>query len=874
MTIGSLLSLSYNSTPFALWDMVIAVRYLLCPCEEEPIIYKQFNLCNMNIYFIKRYPCVPIWKVCLVLFTLLIVTRSGYAQVTNYMIDISKGLQSQPVNLDKMGGINPNGEHITVNSEYITRGGIPIIPITGEMHYTRYPNQYWDESIKKLKAGGINMVATYVFWNIHEEKEGKFDWSGDKDLRKFIELCASNNIQVIVRIGPFDHGEIRNGGIPDWLLGKPLTIRTNDPLYLHYVELLYNEIGKQLKGLYYKDGGPIVAVQLENEYQHAASPWGLTYPGQPYDFTVADRDRSTTQEGVGIASKDNPYANLGNDHMRTLKALAVKAGIIAPLYTATGWGYAAIIPGETLPVTAAYAYPTWTAKRELSPFYLYKDLHSDPDYSPVRYKANDYPAFAAELGSGIMTTYTRRPLVPEKSLDALINRCIGGGANGIGYYMYHGGSTPVADRYFFNDEAYGYPKISYDFQAPVGEYGQIRPSFNRLKLIHFFINDFAPQLAPMVTTLPGNVAQLKPDNMDELRYAVRSSGNSGFLFLNNFQDNSKNHDLNAVRINVKVKGGVINIPETGGLNIKAEENAILPFNFDVHGTNLIYATAQLLAKGDDPANPYYVFFNPEGINPEFCFSKGNVNIKPITGSKTTTRDGKIFVNCITDKPAGFVLQGKDGIKINILVINKAMALRCYLQEWKGGRHLVFTDALVLTTDKSAEMLSTGHDQYNFSVYPKIHSLPQIDRGKLTETGTDKLFSNYAVELLPANLSPVFSKSGTRKLMVNLPETLPVGLNDIFLKIDYIGDTGMGFLDGNLVTDEFYKGIPWEIGLKRFIKKVKDNQFGFYFRPIMKGAPYLVDLPASVADMADKGKQTLQINGVTFTPEYKSVISFK
>lgn len=237
-----------------------------------------------------------------------------------------------------LGGSNPGGEKIAVNNYYISVGGKPLIPITGEFHFSRYPRAYWDESIKKMKAGGINVIATYVFWNLHEEKEGSFIWTGDKDLRYFIELCRKNGIYAIVRVGPFCHGEIRNGGYPDWLLGRPVNIRSNDPAYLFYVERLYNQIGGQLKGLFYKHGGPVIGIQLENEYQHSAAPWGLTYPGQPLDMTAADRDLSVTQEGVGVAAGQNPYADPGNDHMKVLKSLAIKAGMVAPLYTATGWG--------------------------------------------------------------------------------------------------------------------------------------------------------------------------------------------------------------------------------------------------------------------------------------------------------------------------------------------------------------------------------------------------------------------------------------------------------------------------------------------------------------------------------------------------------
>lgn len=369
----------------------------------------------------------------------------------------------------------------------------------------------------------------------------------------------------------------------------------------------------------------------------------MTYPGQPLDFTAAERDLDVTQQGVGVAEGKNPYASLGNEHMKILKSLAVKAGMDVPLYTATGWGNAAIIPGESIPVTAAYAYPFWTPKRDLSPFFLYKDMHANPDYAPVRYKAEDYPAFPAELGSGIMSVYTRRPIAVHKSFDAMINRCLGSGANGVGYYMYHGGTTPKGEHNYFSDEAYGLPKLSYDFQAPIGEYGQVREGFHRLKLLHFFLQDFGDVLAPMQTVLPDSAGSLAPENITDLRYAARAKGNSGFLFVNNFQDDTAMDEKKDVQIKVKTAGGDILFPQTGGFTMKSEENVIFPFNFNLNGTNLIHATAQLLMKGDDKENPYCVFFSPEGIRAEFLFKQGTV----VQGNNSVqvNKKGNVLVTC-------------------------------------------------------------------------------------------------------------------------------------------------------------------------------------------------------------------------------------
>ncbi|MEJ7831111.1 MAG: beta-galactosidase, partial [Segetibacter sp.] len=552
------------------------------------------------------------------LFIFLMLSQFSIGQ-NIYTIDATLPDKEIKNTLPTLGGSNSHGDKITVNNYYLSLNNKPFIPVTAEFHFSRYPNQYWDEAIKKMKAGGINVIATYVFWNIHEEKEGQFRWDGDRDVRNFIELCASNNIYAMVRIGPFGHGEIRSGGLPDWLLAKPVMIRSNDAGYLSYVEKLYNAIGKQLQGLYFKNNGPIIGIQIENEYQHSAAPWGLTYPGQPYDYTADEKDLNLTKVGVSVSQEKNPYANLGNDHMKVLKALATQSGMIVPLYTATGWGNAAIIPNECIPVTAAYAYPTWTPKKDISPFFLYKDMHSQPDYSPVRYNAEDYPVFPAELGSGIISSYSRRPVVEHKSFDAMINRCLGSGANGLGYYMYHGGTTPRGESNFFSDE--GVPKTSYDFQAPIGEFGQVREGFHRLKLLHWFLHDFGDILAPMATVLPKNAAEIIPENITDLRYAVRVKENSGFLFINNFQDDTTMTDKKNIQVKIKTANGIISIPASGGIDLQSGENAMFPFNFNINGTKLLYATAQLLTKSDEAVNNYYVFFRPENVKAEFSFLK-------------------------------------------------------------------------------------------------------------------------------------------------------------------------------------------------------------------------------------------------------------
>lgn len=793
------------------------------------------------------------------------------AQITH---DININIPEQAIYSGRLdlGGTDPKGERISVNNYYISMGNKPVIPISGEFHYSRYPHEYWDESIKKMKAGGITIISTYVFWILHEEEEGKFVWTGDKDLREFVELCKKNGMYVIVRIGPFDHGEIRNGGLPDWLLGKPLNIRSNDSLYLSYVKVLYDQIGKQLEGLFYKDGGPIIGIQIENEYQHSAAPWGITYPGQPLDFTAAERDLRATHEGVAVASGNNPYAESGNDHMRILKAMAIQAGMKAPLYTATGWGYAAIIPNGSIPVTAAYAYPFWVPKRDYSPFFLYKNMHANPDYAPVRYKPEDYPAIPAELGSGISLVYPRRPIVVQESFDAMINRCLGSGANGIGYYMYHSGSTPRGIHSFMNDEAYGLTKISYEYQSPIGEYGQVREGFHRLKLVHFFLRDFGDLLAPMTVALPANAATLTPENTHDLRYSVRFKGNSGFLFLNDFQDDTTMEDQRNVQIRIKTAGGDLLIPEKGGFNLKSGENAIFPFNFDLNGAHLIYATAQLLTKGDS-GHPYYIFFTPDGTAGEFAFGAG-VKVRNLEGVLVDEGKSRTLVRC-KDQVCEFAVSA-GGKKTRVLVVSKGFALKSYMVTVNGVKSVIFSDAVVLPGEDGFELLREGGNNIALDLYPKESAAPSVSLGTVVKAAGNAAFASYRVTVEPYSFEAATEQVSSKKVAIELPQSMPADVNDVYLTADYTGDTGMDFYGGQLVADNFYNGTPWHIGLRKFITLPgKKEKMVFYFRPMEKNASYLLDLepyPQTIPNFG-QARTYLKVNGFHFTPQYKTTIRF-
>lgn len=782
-----------------------------------------------------------------------------------YSVDVSGISPSSIPTPLKLGGQNPKGESIRVNSDYILVNQLPFFPVMGEFHFSRYPRQYWEESILKMKAGGINIIATYVFWILHEPAEGKFDWTGDRDLSGFAALCAKHNMFLIVRVGPYGHGEIRNGAIPDWLYGRPIQLRTDDPAYLSIIKRYFGEIALQLQGKLYKDGGNVIGIQLENEYQHAGSTWWLNYPGSGYQYTFPYNQQALTRANVYTIEKKEQYKASGDQHMLTLKKTAEEAGLITPLYTATGWGYAAIAEKESLPVSAAYAFPSW-GKLEPSPFYLYKDIRKEPDYAPVRYNALQYPALSAETGSGIMITNSKRPKVPFNSITPLMIRNIGSGSNGIGYYMFHGGSTPMQNGQFMSEEPGELPKISYDFQAPVGEFGQVRLSYKDLVPLHFFLDHFGTRLAPMNVTIPATNPVTALDNK-ELRYAVRSDGKAGFVFLHNYQDHAIMNDQNDLQLSIVTKNGVIKIPEQGNFILLKEKHAIFPFNLSLNNVLIRYATAQPMTSFTKDGIPYHVFVSIEGIEPEL-YLQGKIIISGDKNFSVKKKAGGIIIKGKSNAVFSF-RTGSGKNKNHFLVIPMSMARNAY--QLKTG--LVFTKQTLLVDSNSFDLISRGNETDTLLFYPALKSDPVISNASINLTSSaNNQFSAYRVVFTPKTPMVKIEQPLKTNAVIHFDENFLDGLNDVFLKIDYTGDKGQAFLDGHLITDHFYYGAPWEIGMKRFAQQLKNQPLYLFFHAIKKDAACLEYFTNKIPFNDDP--EYLTINSITVIPEYKCRVEIK
>ena len=176
--------------------------------------------------------------------------------------------------------------------------GKPFVIKAAEIHYPRIPRPYWEHRIKMCKALGLNTICIYIFWNIHEQEEGRFDWTDNKDVASFCRLAQKHGMYVILRPGPYVCAEWEMGGLPWWLLKKKdVRLRSQDPFFMKHVEAFEAEVGKQLAPLIIQHGGPIIMVQVENEYGSYAAD-------KPYVSEIRDCLRSVGFDKVTLFQCD------------------------------------------------------------------------------------------------------------------------------------------------------------------------------------------------------------------------------------------------------------------------------------------------------------------------------------------------------------------------------------------------------------------------------------------------------------------------------------------------------------------------------------------------------------------------------------------
>lgn len=734
-------------------------------------------------------------------------------------------------------GVNEKGEEISFTNYYMLKNGTPFFGVSGEFHFSRMSDERWEDELIKMKLCGINVVATYFFWIHHEEEEGIFRFDGCRNLRKFLELCGKYGFYVILRVGPFDHGEVRNGGLPDWMYGKPFEVRSLNEGFLKYVKRLYLQVAEQVKGLFFKDNGPVIGVQIDNEYMHSSAPWEIT---------------------TGISNEWVFGGDEGNDYMLTLKALAADCGLLPVFYTCTGWGGAAA-PDSMLPLWGGYSFRPWMfysykGEHPATEEYVYQDYHNNDvvctsDFKP-NYEPETKPYSCCEMGGGMTCSYYYRFQLPFKSIDAMANIKIASGCNFLGYYMFQGGSNPLGKYGTFMNESQ-VPRISYDYQAALGEFGQVRESYRRLKNIHYFVRQFGGEFCGLRTVLPVGASDIAPKDDKTLRYAVRTDGKKGFLFINNYQDHFSLPDRHNEEIMLQLESEKL----TWNIGIAGDENAILPFHFNMDGIDLVQASAQAVTRVTHDGEVTYVFFVPDGMQGEFRFEDA---------ARIAGTDSNIY-KCTDDISAECFTVEKASGKCKVLVLSRSLSNDMFLLS--DGR-LIFTDEVILEDEKGIR-IESSKNSVKFHVYP-VNGFEGMGNIKKVEDERAGFFGTYQIHTQIKNVESEVKQVGPTRYTIQIPEDALEGVKDIRLQLEYTGDIGNAFINGRMIHDNFANGAVWEIGLKDFEQELKKECITIYIVPLKEGVN--VNVESAVAARSEEVKSYIaELKNVNILPIYEMKI---
>ena len=376
----------------------------------------------------------------------------------------------------------------TTGDKTFLLNGQPFVVKAAEVHYPRIPRPYWEHRIKMCKALGMNTVCIYVFWNIHEQREGQFDFTGNNDVAEFCRLAQKNGMYVIVRPGPYVCAEWEMGGLPWWLLKKKdIRLRERDPYFMERVKIFEQKVGEQLAPLTIQNGGPIIMIQVENEY-------GSYGEDKPYVSEIRDMLREiykptpnpSPREGSFNSSSTNFSENKGNQ---------------SPL----PWGGEG---GGLLLFQCDWSSNfeknglddlTWTMN-------FGTGANINDQFRRLGELRPNAPKMCSEFWSGWFDKWgARHETRPAKDMVEGMDEMLSKGIS-FSLYMTHGG-TSFGHWAGANSPGFAPDVTSYDYDAPINEWGQATPKYWELRKMMEKYNDGkkmpAVPKAPMpIITIP------------------------------------------------------------------------------------------------------------------------------------------------------------------------------------------------------------------------------------------------------------------------------------------------------------------------------------------------------------------------------------
>ncbi len=505
---------------------------------------------------------------------------------------------------------------ITLDKKSLILNGKRLILMGGEMHYFRTPRDCWEERLKQMEEAGGNLVTTYIPWNWHEEKEGELNWKGDRDVNYFLQLCKKYNQYVIIKPGPYICAEWDFGGFPDWILGKDVPIRVPEEKYLKLVEKWYKDVSKIIIPNMITREGTIVLVQVENEYGHI-----LRYTDAVESEEVA------------------------KGYLMTLLKYVRASGIDVPAFTNDG----SFIHGTEINDARTY-YPNipWFWKWEFDPFELTIEENIE--------EQGDKPLMILEIETGWFAENTRDFFKVETGvMEGIMKSVYMYGSSISNLYMLVGGTT--YGGWISRGDRGGIGNCNtYDFDAPIREWGLVGEKYNTMRLFNYFVFNFtdillngilkndevkvisgAEQIYRLYSDRVENPASFENTNA-KIKVMLRRTDKESVLYFRNLDEDDKELRFS---LSSKLLNKEISLP-SAKLFVSSHKSLLLPVDFNISDNlQMVYATSELIARKNISSYNYLILRGDEDIKGEIAL-KGKVEINALQGRVSTSYDDNGF----------------------------------------------------------------------------------------------------------------------------------------------------------------------------------------------------------------------------------------
>ena len=716
---------------------------------------------------------------------------------------------------------------ITFNKRHFIIKGKPTFLFGGDFCYARCNRKFWEDRILKLKQAGCNTITFYVPWNYHQPAPEKVEFEGNKDLGAFIATIGECGMYAVVRMGPFIHGEWKNGGLPDWLFKKlGEKVRTNDPEYFKYTEAWYLKLIEIIKPWQITEGGPVIMVQVENELG------------------------SSGCKGDDIRrGSEDPEEN--RKHILKYHQILRENGIKVPFLDIN----------------------TYPGKEELKNVvsggggYMDSCFYGEVEPGPIsleRYEKSRKPIFSIEIQGGMFQRFfdypeylnTRTfqgPIVEPERIESLSFIFLAEGYNTLGYYILVDGKNPdgLSEGML--------PEKIYNYQAPVSSCGTLRPSYHVLKRLGWFTRSFQKELLtsePKVWAKAISYGKYNPlekekgfdlfEHYEKESEKVLSLPNayaqpvvcgsrvtkglnlseSNFVFLINYSKTEKKwlRDIHIVTSTEGLSAEVPReLPRYVQLTLQPGESRIIPFYVKLDkGKFLEYSTVSLLDRRKVGNITQVIFYGKEDEIAEIrLILPGKEEIRRY-GEGTLIWESPNTLTILASPKRGLFIAELKKNGLRIILLSKKLAEEVWEIESPEGNIVAISNLNILISK------STEQDRYSVKVETMEENVffwlftpykPTIDSKNLQIIGeylSDfSFFKGYGKFDIPQKEISFDSYFKDDNLIyeTELESVILQGLKDIIFQVDYDGSCGKAYLDNYLISDHYLgKFQTWEFGI--------------------------------------------------------------